>query len=274
MIPAIDVHAHIGNPEGFPKKKKEKEFFSLTIKELEEQIKRAEVRAVFASPMEGIFPFGPHTATSANESIRELVQDVPWLYQWAVVHPKQPETYRQAEKLLRTDKCVGIKIHPDAHGYPISQYGEELFRFAAEYGAAVETHTGDAFSMPEEYIEYANWYSDVTIILSHLGNGCDGEIEHQIRAISNSRHGNLYTDVSSAKSILFHLIEWAVKEIGSEKILFGTDTPLHHIGMMRSRIDYADLTIEEKENIFYKNACRIFQKSLSAETYESLRNSN
>ena len=106
----------------------------------------------------------------------------------------------------------------------------------------------------------------MNILLSHLGNSADGDVEHQVRAILKSRHGNLYTDVSSVKSILPHLIEWAVGEVGSKQILFGTDTPLHHIGMMRSRIDYADLVQEEKEDIFYKNAIRV----IKCRTIESL----
>ena len=266
MIPAIDIHAHVGDAGGFPQREKEREFFSLAFSELEKNMQAAGVKALLASPAEGIFPYGTHTICLANQEMSELTRQFSWLYQWVIVPPEIPETYRQAEALLKTSKCVGIKIHPDAHQYPISRYGDEIFQFAAGFDTAVQTHTGGAFCLPEDFVEYANRYPQVNILLSHLGNSADGDVEHQVRAILKSRHGNLYTDVSSVKSILPHLIEWAVGEVGSKQILFGTDTPLHHIGMMRSRIDSADLVQEEKEDIFYKNAIRV----IKCRTIESL----
>lgn len=71
--------------------------------------------------------------------------------------------------------------------------------------------------MPEKFVPFANRYPEVRILLSHLGNSCDGDVTHQVRAISMGHNGNLYTDVSSMKSILPGLIEWAAHEIGSEK---------------------------------------------------------
>lgn len=263
MIPAIDIHGHIGDAGGFPQREKEKEFFSIPLLKLEKMMLDAGVKALLASPAEGIFPYGKHTICSANEEMSTLAERFSWLYQWVIIHPEIPETYRQAEVMLKRENCVGIKIHPDAHQYPISDYGDEIFAFADRFGAVVQTHTGGAFSLPEDFVEYANRYPQVNVLLSHLGNSGDGDVEHQIRAVLKSRHGNLYTDVSSVKSILPHLIEWAVREVGSKKILFGTDTPLHHIGMMRSRIDYADITQEEKEDIFYKNAVRVVGDKLS-----------
>lgn len=55
----------------------------------------------------------------------------------------------------------------------------------------------------------------------------------QVRAIREAAKNNIYTDVSSARSILNGLIEWAVREVSEKKLLFGTDTPLHHIPMMK-----------------------------------------
>ena len=70
--------------------------------------------------------------------------------------------------------------------------------------------------------------------------------------------GNLFTDTSSARSITPKLIEWGVKEIGAERILFGTDTPLYFSSMQRIRIDHADLPEREKRMILCENAERLF----------------
>ncbi len=49
-------------------------------------------------------------------------------------------------------------------------------------------------------------------------------------------------------------IEWAVKEVGAEKVLFGTDTPLYFSPMQRARIDNAEISDEEKILILRNNA--------------------
>jgi predicted TIM-barrel fold metal-dependent hydrolase len=53
------------------------------------------------------------------------------------------------------------------------------------------------------------------------------------------------------------LIEWAVREVGAERILFGTDTPLYFTAMQRARIDHADLGDEDKRLILRDNAVRV-----------------
>lgn len=262
-ISGIDVHAHFGPEDGFPQRGKTKEMLRVSLEQLKDYYQRANIVAAFVSPMDGIFPFGDHTVPKANQWMKELTESIPWMHPWVVVHPGISETFAQAEDGLRNKTCVGIKIHPDAHGYMIQDEGERIFALAARYHAVVETHSGDAGSMPEAYVDFADRYPNVRVILSHLGNSYDGDVTHQVRAIQAAKHGNLYTDVSSGQSILFHLIEWAVGEIGSEKILFGTDTPLHHVMMMKHRIETADIREKEKKDILFANAEKLFSDFLT-----------
>ncbi len=161
--------------------------------------------------------------------------------------------------MLRRASCAGIKIHPELHNYPIKQYGEAIFRFAAERNAVVLTHSGEPNSLPEDFVPYADRYPEMKLILAHLGFGWDEDYSHQVRAIQQSRNGNLYTDTSSARSIVPNLIEWAVREVGASRILFGTDTPLYQAAMQRARIDHADLSDDEKRLILWDNAALLLQ---------------
>jgi predicted TIM-barrel fold metal-dependent hydrolase len=83
-------------------------------------------------------------------------------------------------------------------------------------------------------------------------------VTHQVRAMQRSRHGNVYADTSSARSIVPGLIEWAVREVGAERVLFGTDTPLYHAAMRRARIDHADLDDADERRILWDNVARVF----------------
>ena len=66
-----------------------------------------------------------------------------FLLQWVIVNPLDPRTYEQADAMLRSDKCAGLKFHPEEHCYTIKEYGEELFKFGAARGATILVHSGD-----------------------------------------------------------------------------------------------------------------------------------
>ena len=91
--------------------------------------------------------------------------------------------------------------------------------------------------------------------------GCadDDDPTRQAKAVAQSKHGNVYADTSSAMSIMPNLIEWAVKEVGAERVLFGTDTPLYSTAMQRARINHADLSDAQKRLILRSNAERLLK---------------
>ncbi|MFH1007218.1 MAG: amidohydrolase family protein, partial [Candidatus Latescibacterota bacterium] len=130
--------------------------------------------------------------------------------------------------------------------------------FAARHGAIVQSHSGEENSLPLDLVAWANEFPEVTLIISHLGCGWNEDPTLQVRAIQESKHNNVYTDTSSAKSITANLLEWAVGEIGSDRILYGTDTPLYFAPMHRARIDYAGISDQDKRSILSDNAVRLF----------------
>lgn len=260
MGKTVDVHAHFGKPDGFPQSVLEKEMYLISLAKLEEIYRSQGIRAACISPMEGIFPKNEDELLDANCSMEALSQIHDWIYQWVIIHPRMPKSFYQAEKMLQNEKCVGVKIHPDAHKYAIEECGEEIFAFCNSQNAVLLSHSGEPMSLPERFVPFADRYPDVKVIVAHLGCGFDGDIAHQVRAIREAVYGNIYTDVSSAKSILNGLVEWAVQEVSPGKLLFGTDTPLHHIPMMKQRIETAELTETQKEAVFWKNAGKLLPK--------------
>jgi predicted TIM-barrel fold metal-dependent hydrolase len=224
---------------------------------------QANTRLTIVSPLQALLPRFHGDPVAGNLDAAEVVARTPGLLQWVVIDPLKPRTFEQAEEMLRLPKCVGIKIHPEEHGYPIREHGEALFSFASRHRAVVLAHSSEQNSLAADYVIFANAFPEMKLILAHLGCGWDGDLAHQVRAIQQSKHGNVFTDTSSARSITPNLIEWAVREIGAERILYGTDTPLYSAPMQRARIDHAELTEREKCLILSDNACRLLE--LSAE---------
>ena len=256
-LKAIDVHAHVGNFEGAPTpllNAIRSGDFSVVRSRAEE----ARVRSTFVSPLRALLPRGSGDPLAGNRELASEIDAQPGMFQWVVLDPTDPATYAQAAEMLRTPRCVGIKIHPEEHQYAISEHGKPVFEFADEHGAIVMSHSGEARSMPDDFLPSADDHPEVSLILSHLGYGFDQDVTHQVSAVRDAKHGNVYTDTSSATSIARGLIEWAVAEIGHDRILFGTDSPLYDAPMQRARIDHADISAEAKSAILYANAERLF----------------
>ena len=193
----------------------------------------------------------PELVVEENAYMFEFVQEYDWMYQWVVIDPRNPATYRQASKMLNHGKCVGIKLHPGSHKYDFTEFGDEIFSFAAEYGAIVKIHP---MTSCIEFVPFADKYPDVTFILAHL-SGPDFA-----NAINMAKHRNIYTDTSSSSSSLNHTVEYTVEQGCSDRILFGTDT--YAAGFQRGRIEYALISEEDKANILRNNAMRLFGRFL------------
>lgn len=262
-LPAIDVHAHYGTYIRGPEQDPVNRFMTGDAGVVLQRALQSNIRLTIASPLRALLPRFGGDPIQGNLEAAQTVATTRGLRQYVVIDPLKPETYAQAEEMLTMPKCVGIKIHPEEHGYPISKHGNTLFEFAARHRAIVLAHSSEQNSLASDYVCFANEFPEVRLIIAHLGCGWDGDLTHQVRAIQQSRHGNLFTDTSSARSITPNLIEWAVGEIGADKILFGTDTPLYFTAMQRTRIDNADLGEREKRMILFENAMSLFNFSAS-----------
>jgi uncharacterized protein len=258
-LPAIDVHGHYGLCIGSEVHPLKKQFMSGDPATVATRAKASHVRYTVVSPLAAIYPHGRADVAAGNEAACLAVEQTDGLLQWAVLNPLQPVTFEQTRRMLERPKRVGIKIHPEEHCYPIAEHGRTIFEFAAELRAVILAHSGQPNSLPADFVSLANDFPEVTLILAHLGNS-DATADSpalQVQAIQAATRGNVYADTSSAQSLLPGLIEWAVGEVGPERLLFGTDTPLYFAASQRARIEHADLIDQQKRLILYDNARRI-----------------
>jgi len=253
-IQAIDVHAHFGEHAREDTHPLVNEWFSADAETVARRAARTNVCLSVVSPIAGLLPRLHGDPVAANLMASRAVSETKGLLQWVIIDPLKPETFKQAEEILPLPHCAGIKIHPEEHGYPIREHGRAIFDFAARYQALVQTHSGEANSMPEDCVPFMDDFPDVRLIVAHLGHTCDEDPTHQVRAIQRSKHGNIYADTSSAQSIKPGLIEWAVREVGAERILFGSDSPLYSVSMQRARIDRAEISDHDRRLILRENA--------------------
>lgn len=258
-IKAVDSHAHFGRyVHADPLIA---EFSSGDAEQVAERAKACGIEWTIVSPLAGLLPRGRTVDVAlANEAAFREVPRVRGLLQYVIVNPLQPKTYDQARDMLKAPWCVGIKVHPEEHAYRISEHGEELFSFFEDVNAPVMTHSGCPNSLPSDFVPFADRHPGARVMLAHLGNGNgdNGRVDLQVRAIQAAKHRNLWVDTSSSRSILPGLIEWGVRELGAERLLFGSDTPLYSVAMQRARIESADLPDSARRLILRDNARNFF----------------
>ncbi|MAE67773.1 MAG: hypothetical protein CMJ18_26255 [Phycisphaeraceae bacterium] len=256
-IPAIDVHGHYGPYWRHECPELSNRFYSGDAETIVRRATAVNVEWTVVSPLLGLLPRGEADAAVGNEEAARVVAETDGLLQWVIVDPTRPKTYEQAEAMLRLPKCVGIKVHPEEHVYPIREHGRAVFEFAARHDAVVLIHSGHEHSLPADIVPFVNDHPNVRLILAHIGCSSDFDRTLQVRGVQASRHGNVFADTSSMMSTTPEMIEWAVDEIGADRVLFGTDTPIYFTAMQRARIDHAELGDDVKKMILRDNAAAL-----------------
>ncbi len=239
---AIDMHSHFNN--GSPYDTKVNECYFADIDSLLKDYDRCNILGGVFSSFSSVL--SDREIVKENEYTYKLSKENDRVFQWVVIDPRQDDTFVQADRMLKSDKCLGIKINPAAHEYDIMEYGDKIFSYANEKNAFAVMHPKDILKMPL----FADKYKNMNLIIAHLRS-----VEN-IEAILNAKHGNVFTDTSGSTSYMNNIIEYAVKKVGSEKLFFGTDT--YSCAFQYGRIAFADISDKDKENILFNNSMNHF----------------
>lgn len=131
----------------------------------------------------------------------------------------------------------------------------------AELGGVIMVHTwfktgGKASpgeSTPSELAELSGNFPDQTFLCAHAG----GEWERGIRAIRN--RGNVMIETSGFDPTA-GFIEMAVREIGADRIVFGSHLPSRSLGTELGKIIAAEIAEDDKRKILGANFRRLVRQ--------------
>ncbi|MGV3502771.1 MAG: amidohydrolase family protein [Adhaeribacter sp.] len=108
-------------------------------------------------------------------------------------------------------------------------------------------------SIPEDFVEVARRYPEGIFQYAHIGGG--GDWEYMCKMLKNSP--NVYVDTSGSNNEE-HLIDFAVRQLGVERLLFGSDNCYYQaIGKVMA----SNLSEDEKRKIFFENYNNLLSKS-------------
>ena len=174
---------------------------------------------------------------------------------YVVVDPHYPEMI--ADEIDRCFKCpgvVGLKFHPSVHqtetDHPAYHIGCEI---AEEKKCPVLVHIWGAANV-RKIGRLAEQYPNAQFIMGHTGGPEKDAMQAAVEMIN--KYDNLYSDITISYMYEGNL-EWFVKEIGTKKILYGTDMPFIDPRPNYGRVALAEITDDEKRDIFGLNIKRI-----------------
>jgi uncharacterized protein len=158
------------------------------------------------------------------------------------------ETYDQTLDPL----VCGLKIHPSISRVPVGEEWEPFFYIADERGLPVIVHCGrDPMSHVSHLLKAAKAYPNVNFIGAHLGGNASELIDEAIILVRDAKLANVYLDTSAVK--LPFLIEKAIRELGANKIIFGSDEPYSDLRLSKYCFDLLNISDEQRELVAHKN---------------------
>lgn len=125
----------------------------------------------------------------------------------------------------------------------------EVMKLATKLHLVVQIHTN-----VKEMQYLADTFPDATIVFPHLGGNRD-DIFARIAIVA--KHQNAHIDLSGSGIERVGILERAVKEIGADRVLYGSDFTINEPSAVIARVKNAFLTPADREKILFRNVERL-----------------
>ncbi len=194
--------------------------------------------------------------TYDNKGVEKAVRIHKELYGLVWANPKDAKTIKFLEQHLKDPKFVGVKLHPLLDGYlPTPEVLEEIMCLVKDAGWKVLVHCGHPpFTLPWSYEPLAERFNNIPIVLGHMGHGHIIYINGSLEVAA--RRKNIYLEPSGMP--MHTKILEAVRLLGAERVLWGSDAPFHHHAVELTKLMVAGLSEKELELVLGRNALNLF----------------
>lgn len=197
---------------------------------------------------------------SVNDFAAELNKNSRFVA-FGSVHPDADDVFEELER-IKDMGLQGVKFHPEYQQFyvddekmrPIYKKISQLelitvFHAGADYGFVPPYHC-----LPS-HMENALKMLDTNVVAAHWG----GVMMHE-EVYKRLCGLPVYFDTSfSYSATCLQMLKKIVEKHGTDKLLFGTDSPWHSPVEESRVIEFLELSAEETEKIFYKNAAKLLK---------------
>ena len=261
----IDIHGHLGNINFAP-------FWQADEKKLEEHLEKAGIDKLCVSSSKSIM----YDVREGNKELAQALEKTDRLLGYVTVNPLFPESIDDL-KYLDNPKFVGVKVHPDYHGYNLTSIGAQKFldKVATRVNLMlfhVSCMPGTGFSDAGTVAKFASEHPDTNFVMAHLAGIFQNSIYpyfpnfQGLETVNKFACENIYVDTAHTLMYVYPgVMEKMVELIGIDHIVFGTDCPLQGHMQMKFAVEIIrNLTIpaSEKEKILSENSRKLIKKNI------------
>lgn len=200
--------------------------------------------------------FHPDGTTSNDINAQFIAQQPERFVGFAFVAPIMPEgMVAELARAIDELNFVAIKLYPPYAPWPFNQEPWfPIYEFANERGLTIIFHTDHFHNNRPRYLaDIAPLFPKANFVAGHSGNIQEARDE----AIAAAQaHPNVYLETCSTYRTP-GVIEQLVNEVGAERVLFGSDSPLMDPRSQIGKIITADIPDEAKILVLGGNATRL-----------------
>lgn len=202
------------------------------------------------------------TQSASINNFAENVNNTERLFSFGSLHPMQ-ENWESVLYDIKEKGLLGIKLHPEYQDFYIdSPEALRILEKCEELDLLTVLHAGKDIGidppvhcMPKRLKNVLNYVKGDKIIAAHLGGWCVwDEVEKYLVGTP------IYFDTAYTVDFIEHeQLLRIIRNHGSEKILYATDSPWEAQAHAVGAFNAIGLTDGEKDNIFYKNAKKLLK---------------
>jgi predicted TIM-barrel fold metal-dependent hydrolase len=179
------------------------------------------------------------------------------LYGACFINGNYPElSLDELNRSFQEPRVVMIKVHPAVTKCRLDDRRmNRIYDFASKRGLVILAHTwldNDPYGNLDIFASVAKAQPDIRWIMGHSG-GPYGSV-HAVELARDLPNIDLDITLSMCPA---RQIEFFVKELGSERVLFGTDNPFIDPRPQIGRVGLARISHQDRVNIFGANARRM-----------------
>ncbi len=193
-----------------------------------------------------------------NEEVVQACREYPDKF-WPLVYVNPLEGAEACRKKIgiytEEHGFMGIKMNPLRHAFVADDLCvDPVMEEAERRGLPVFIHSGHPpYSLPWSIALLAERYPSVKVVMIHMGHGHGVYIDAALKMAK--RYPNIYLEMSGMPMGV--KIREAYRQVGPDRILFGTDIPFHHPSVEIQKVLTCGLDEREQEDVFYNNAKKL-----------------
>ncbi|MBI4417354.1 MAG: amidohydrolase family protein [Ignavibacteriales bacterium] len=192
-----------------------------------------------------------------NKIIVDAMQRFPGFYHgYASLQPQYVKDWKKEFRLwYQQHKMTGLKPYYPRTFIP---YNHKAWAPWFQYGNSINAYAliHPSPDVVEEASDLARRYKNISFILAHSGASFhDARLAIEVA----KKYRNVFLEITLT-SVTYRVIEFMVKHVGADRVLFGTDQPMRDPIPQFGWMAYSHCTVDEKKKMFGLNMQKILKR--------------